>query len=64
MIVKEIQTDTLVEEMQLIVDHLYEWAVPKIRKGIVAGLPEYYKGLLAERAFHPNCPDNDLEEVR
>ena len=32
-------------------DALYAWAWPKIRRGIIAGLPEWYKEQLLEKQF-------------
>ena len=42
-LLREVQDDVLKEEEQSIKDALFAWAWPQIRRGIVAGLPEWYK---------------------
>lgn len=49
-LLKEAQRDTLDECRDEIKDALFQWAWPQIQRGIVAGLPEWYKAkLLAEQ---------------
>lgn len=43
LLVKETQEDIERECAELIKDELYKWAMPHIRRGVVAGLPEWYK---------------------
>lgn len=50
-LIKEAQSDVLVECRDEISEALTKWALPKIQRGIVAGLPEWYKSKLAERQF-------------
>lgn len=51
LLLKEIQADTEKECMDLIAAKLAEWAMPQIRRGIIRGFPEWYKGRLVERQF-------------
>jgi ATP-dependent RNA circularization protein (DNA/RNA ligase family) len=50
-LVAEVQADTFEEELEWIAQRLLKWAVPHIKRGIVRGLPEWYKELLAQKAF-------------
>ena len=50
-LMKEVPKDVEKEEVDYIKDKLYEWAWPQIRRGIIAGLPEWYKDRLLERQF-------------
>jgi hypothetical protein len=50
-LMKEVQADVLKEEGQAIKDSLFAWAWPHIRRGLVAGLPEWYKGELLRAAM-------------
>lgn len=47
----EVKTDTIAEEIDWIKDKLWEAYGPPIQRGVGRGLPEWYKGLLAERQF-------------
>lgn len=50
-LMKELETD-LDEECKVeIMDALYKWAFPQIKRRATNGFPEYYKKLLAERAL-------------
>lgn len=51
LLIKETQADIEKECMTLIADKLAEWALPQIRRGVVRGLPEYYKEQLLKRQF-------------
>ena len=48
-LVAEIQLDTMEEGIDYIKQQLFKWALPHIKRGIVRGVPEWYKGLLAQR---------------
>lgn len=49
---KEVPADVLKECEEDIVAELMAWAWPQIRRGLGAGLPEWYKQQLAESAFY------------
>lgn len=51
LLMKEVPPDVEKEEVDYIKAKLYEWAWPHIRRGIIAGLPEWYKQQLLERQF-------------
>jgi len=50
-LMKEAQADVEKECMELIAEKLAEWAMPQIRRGVVRGLPEWYKDQLVARQF-------------
>lgn len=50
-IMKEVPDDVEKEELEYIKDKLYEWAWPHIRRGIVAGIPQWYKEQLLKQQF-------------
>lgn len=50
-LMKEVQADIEKECMDLISQKLAEWALPQIRRGVIRGLPEFYKELLLKRQF-------------
>lgn len=50
-LIKEVARDVEKEEQAEIRDRLYKWAWDHIRRGIVAGLPEWYKGELLLEQF-------------
>lgn len=53
----EVKEDLRREESESIRDALFSWAWPKIQRGIVVGLPEWYKQHLLDTQFtHPNEP--------
>jgi hypothetical protein len=58
LLVKEVQRDIIEECGDDIKDILFSWAMKKLNKRFVAGLPEWYKGLLAQRI------DNALQPVQ
>jgi hypothetical protein len=47
----EMQKDVEEEEKQLIIERLYKWAWPHIRRGITHGFPEWYKEQLLVKQF-------------
>lgn len=51
LLIKEAQADVEKECMELIAEKLAEWAMPQIRRGVVRGLPEWYKDQLVARQF-------------
>ncbi len=51
LLIKETQADVEKECMQLIADKLSEWALPQIRRGVVRGLPEWWKEQLLVSQF-------------
>lgn len=50
-LIKEAQSDILKEEKEWIAEQLLKHALPEIIRGSVGGLPEWYKGELANAAF-------------
>jgi hypothetical protein len=62
-LVKEVQVDTIEEELNYISQRLLKWALPQIKRGIVRGLPEWYKGSLAQKVFTPE-QRKALEDIR
>lgn len=50
-LIKEAQQDIERECMDMIAQKLTEWALPQIRRGVVRGLPEWYKDELLKRQF-------------
>jgi hypothetical protein len=50
-LMKEAQQDVEKECMDLIAQKLVEWALPNIRRGVVRGLPEWYRDELVKRQF-------------
>lgn len=57
LLVNEVQLDTMEEGLDHITQRLLKWAIPQLKKRIVYGLPEWYKGLLAQKV------DNALSRV-
>lgn len=51
LLIKEAQSDVEKECMEIIAEKLAEWALPQIRRGVVRGLPEWYKDQLVARQF-------------
>jgi hypothetical protein len=51
LLIKEVPQDILNEADEDIRAALMEWAWPKIRRGICAGLPEWYKQQLLAKQF-------------
>ncbi len=51
-LMKEVQRDVLVEEEEAIKEALFKWGWKQIGRGIVRGLPEFYKERLAKEQFN------------
>jgi len=57
LLMKEVWPDIEKEEKEAIKDRLYAWAQDRIRRGVTAGLPEWYKEELLKKQFeHPHNP--------
>jgi hypothetical protein len=54
-----VQEDVFKECEKDIVDQLIAYAMPKIKRRIVAGLPEWYKDELLKRQFAANDAEVD-----
>jgi hypothetical protein len=52
LLMKEVPGDVEKEEADFIKQKLWEWAWPHLRRGIVRGLPEFYKERLLEQQFN------------
>ncbi len=52
-LIKEVVADTLKEEREYITERLFKHAWKQIGRGVVHGLPEFYKDELAKGAFTP-----------
>lgn len=50
-LMKEVPLDVEKEERAAIMEALYEYAWPKVRRGLTSGLPEWYKQRLLEQQF-------------
>lgn len=50
-LIEECKKDTLEEQKAIILDELWKWAAPHVARKCVSGLPEWYKTLLAKKAF-------------
>lgn len=50
-LIKEVQSDIDGEMREEITDRLLDWALPKILRGSIAGLPEWYKEELLKQQF-------------
>ncbi len=50
-LIQEVKRDVFEEESEAITAAILKWARPKIERGLVAGLPEYYKKRLLEQQF-------------
>lgn len=59
LLIKEAQADTIKECKDLIIEHLYNWALPKITRGIIGGLPEWYKDELLKKQFETEESSED-----
>ena len=51
LLIKEAQADMEKECLELIAEKLVEWALPNIRRGVIRGLPEWYKDQLVGKQF-------------
>lgn len=49
-LVAEVPVDIAAEDIEAIKEELFKWAWPTIRRGVVRGLPEWYKNQLVEYA--------------
>jgi hypothetical protein len=52
-LIREVQADVKEEELDYITKRLLDWALPAILRGVVRGLPEWYKRRLADTAMPP-----------
>ena len=52
-LIREVQADVLKECADDIRMRLFSWARPRVQRGVVAGLPEWYKNELLNRQFPP-----------
>lgn len=50
-LIKEVQADIQKECAELVAEKLVEWAMPKVIRGSIGGLPEWYKDELLKRQF-------------
>ena len=50
-LMKEVQADIQKECSDLIAQKLTQWATPQVLRGVIAGLPEWYKGELLKAQF-------------
>jgi len=50
-LIKEVQSDTIEECNDIIIGMLLSYALPSVRRGITAGLPEWYKEKLMNKQF-------------
>jgi len=50
-LIKEVQRDVFDEEVEWVKEQLFKWAEPHLRRGVVGGVAEWYKELLAEGQF-------------
>lgn len=55
-LMKEVGLDVLKEERTEIMQALFDYAWPKLQRGITAGLPQWYKDELAKTAFATPAP--------
>lgn len=60
-LIREVPEDVKKECEQAIKDALFDYAWPAIQRGIVRGLPEWYKRRLAESAFGVATEENPCE---
>lgn len=56
-LIKEVQADVMKEETDEIKDRLFKHFWPQIARGVIAGLPEFYKARLLK-----NCEDNTINK--
>lgn len=59
LLIKEAQEDIRKEEAEWIASELLKHAMPQIMRGVVAGLPEWYKSKLAKLAFNQSESDSE-----
>lgn len=53
LLLKEVASDIHKEAADAIKEDLFKWAWPKISRGVIVGLPQWYKDELAKAAFDP-----------
>lgn len=58
-LLKEIPEDILKECREEIMDKLFDWAWPQLRRKVTNGFPEFYKKLVSKNPFGA-CPENPL----
>jgi len=63
LLLKEVWPDVMAECKEEIMEELWKWAKDNIRRGVTAGLPEWYKQLLLEKQFD-NPTDEKVDEVK
>lgn len=63
LLLREIQEDTLTEAQEEVVEDLLKWALPHIRRGIVKGVPEWYKERLMQQQFVSGGGDANAHAV-
>jgi hypothetical protein len=54
-VINEVKRDTISEEREMIQDRLMKYALPKIERGVVAGVAEWYKQKLMEKQFEEDA---------
>lgn len=50
-LIKEVQSDTMDEAKEEIAQFFAKWALPKVQRGLIRGLPEWYKNELLKKSF-------------
>lgn len=63
LLIKEVWPDVMQECKEEIKEELWHWASDRIRRGVTAGLPEWYKELLMEKQFEKQV-DEPINEVK
>lgn len=63
-ILKEIPLDVEKECKEEIMEALFGWAWPAIRRGVTAGFPQYYKEMLLKRQFEEDGNGSTQAEVQ
>lgn len=58
-LIKEVQRDIRTEEEEHIKDILFRYFWPTISRGVIAGLPEWYKEQVMVHAFPPSTESNE-----
>lgn len=56
-LIKEVQRDLDGEMREEITDRLLDWALPKVLRGCIVGLPEWYKEQLVQQQFQEEEPN-------
>ena len=60
---REVPDDIVKEEVEFIKDKLFEWAWPHIKRGVTAGIPEWYKERLLKLQFETEETDGPSNRV-